>query len=74
MTWYFDPSGSSYDGYDPSGTQFVTGREFSGTWSGEAPADYYTVAAQHLQNAPDTDTGLAWAGQLIADDIQEGTP
>lgn len=74
MTWYFDPSGKTYDAYDPSGTQFITGREFSGSWSNTPPDDFYSVASQHIQNAPDIDTALGWVGELIADDTMVGTP
>lgn len=74
MTWLFNPSGETFDAYDPSGTEFATDVAFSGRWPSDgAPTEFYTEAASQLQNAPDVATGLRWAGELIADDIQEGT-
>lgn len=74
MTWHFDADGETFDAYDPSGSQFATGVPFSGSWSGAAPPELYVEAAGHLANAPDTNTALQWAGELIADQIAEGTP
>lgn len=74
MTWRFDASGETFDAYDPSGTDFATGVAFDGSWSDDAPTEFYTEAASHLQDAPDMSTALVWVGELIADDIDEGTP
>lgn len=41
MTWYFDPSGETFDLYDHNGDLVAEGVVFSGSWTDECPQEVY---------------------------------
>lgn len=80
MTWYFDPSGATFDLYDHEGAQVATAVPFDGTWPNppgypQAVLDEMNGLARSYYAANGWDDYLlaamadVWFGQ-----IEEGTP
>jgi hypothetical protein len=76
MTWYFDPAGETFDLYAPDGTQVASDVPFSGSWA-DYPDPLPAAALNHIRDSIgtiETATAIDWLGQLIAGDIEQGTP
>jgi hypothetical protein len=76
VTWYFDPSGTTVDIYDHTGSLVAEGREFAGIWS-DYPDVVATVVTEEVTQAIDTGNlpyALVAVGDLAAENIEEGTP
>lgn len=77
MTWYFSPSETTFDAYDHTGAEVATGRAFSGSWSGVAPAEVFTVMYEEADAAHDagnTSRALRIVAEAAFKDIEQGTP
>lgn len=76
MTWYFDPSGTTLDVYDHTGSKVASNREFSGVWS-NFPDEVLTVMQEEAEDAVannDTTRALYCVAYAAFEDIEEGTP
>lgn len=77
MTWYFNPSGTTVDVYDHTGTLVASGREFSGRWTDEPPQVVYDVMDEEAVSAyenGDTMRMLQCLRHGAFGLVEEGTP
>jgi hypothetical protein len=81
MTWYFDPSGTTFDLYDHTGTKVRKNVEFGGTWSGDFPRnavfdEMYDVTQQSYADAGGVvdEYVLLVLAEALFEQIEEGTP
>jgi len=81
MTWYFDPSGTTMDVYDHTGTMIAqdrlipeTDESGEGNWMGDYPDEVLVV----MRESMDGDQPSAYDQSLLADaateNIEEGMP
>lgn len=85
MTWYFDPTDTTMDVYDHTGTLVAEAVEFGGSWTGAYPTAIRDVMLDHAReqsNLGDANSESPAASAytvetmlaLLADDIERGTP
>lgn len=80
MTWYFDPSGQTFDLYDHEGALILSDVPFDGTWS--TPPGYPQEVLDEMNTlARNYYATNGWDGYLLSaladvwfEQIEEGTP
>lgn len=76
MTWTFTADDGTATLYAPSGTD-VTTVDLEGGWSDGYPDELMKPALEYTLEQTGNlnfDTAIAWLGQLIVGDIEQGNP